>query len=299
MSQTDSTWSVCRKKSSVYVIIYGAVYDRILSPQWIFDRCIEETSILLVLLLVDCGLNALIFIVSRDEKTANSVAPAHVLRRVAGYLMMVVIGLLSFRAVMFMPEVLVPSKVTSLIRSTRKIIAIIWAGVGTLALWKLYHRIYRIKRKLLTAGAAVIFGAIYFVPVSILFVLSKGQTTCSASGQFWPAIMAAHPIHGQLKIDVMEGKKLPKDHNEFVSRVDSALYETIRKNAKTLYLYDASTNTFTWFVRPSRYYVVVFDSRQDYKLYRLSTVHSFINEKVTPLPYFPPSYEGPWDQLPQ
>lgn len=96
----------------------------------------------------------------------------------------------------------------------------------------------------------------------------------------------------------MEGKKLPNDHDEFVSRVDPALYETIRKNAKTLYLYDASTNAFTWFVRPSRYYVVVFDSRQDYKLYRLSTVHSFINEQITPLPQYPPPYEGPWDQLP-
>lgn len=146
------------------------MYDKFLSPQWIFDRCIEATLtplILLLLLFIDLALNVLVFIVSQDAKTETRVSRLHLLRRIWGYFLMLAIGVLSFRA--FVSDIVIRLDLGTFDR--RESIAIVWAGAGTIILWKLYRRIHRAKRKLLTTSAAVVFGIIYLVPVAVFIVL--------------------------------------------------------------------------------------------------------------------------------
>jgi hypothetical protein len=109
---------------------------------------------------------------------------------------------------------------------------------------------------------------------------------------FWGSINNAHLIHARIKIMCREGS-CPESDKE-VEAIDPKVYKIIISNAKTKYIYNSQNNTYTWFIRPSKYYTAVFDSKNDYDLYSFPGILPYsMQVKV-----WPPKYDGPWNLLP-
>ena len=64
-------------------------------------------------------------------------------------------------------------------------------------------------------------------------------------------------------------------------------------------VFDPKTKTYTFFVRPSRYRFVLFDSKNDYKVYEINQLFPFSKSSTYFGGTYPPDYPGPWDKLPK
>jgi hypothetical protein len=120
---------------------------------------------------------------------------------------------------------------------------------------------------------------------------------CSDSG-FWSAITPAHALHALMK-QYKETQGTYPQTEEQLQNLSPNLFRTIGKNAKQVYIYNASDGSYVWMVRPSHYYVVIFDSKKDYALYQIPYLNIFPRGHWYTIPNFPPKYSGPWDQLPK
>jgi len=200
------------------------MYDKFLSPQWVFDRCVEAEALYLPLT----------------------------------FLLTLVFAFLFYLLIRKSKFILHP-----------KIIG--------------YFLIY-----------LIILPVVFYVVLLVGSIFGHGVVGCSDWKQFYPAVNAAHKIHATMKQNYIDGHGWPENLDE-LEMIDSQLFDVITENSKVNYVYDSYTDSYTWFVRPSRYFVVILDKGGEFGFYRLSPFmrHFF------KLALYPPSYDGPWDQLPK
>ena len=144
----------------------------------------------------------------------------------------------------------------------------------------------------------IIISLIFAVFVSIFLffaglLVGYGVLKCSAGDRFWPGVNYAHEIHAIMKRNYQQTQKWPSSERE-LKELGPDLYKSLFQNVRTSYVYNMN-GSYTCFVRPSRYYVFVFDSEKDYGSYRLSNFFSF----GYGVDLYPPKYDGPWDKLPE
>lgn len=132
---------------------------------------------------------------------------------------------------------------------------------------------------------------IFYIPAYLL----GGFTVCRPD-MFFRGIVAAHPIHAVIKEKIRTNQDVPKSIED-IKDINPEQFKIMSENAKVNYIYDEKNKTYTFFVRPSRYLVAIFDSKNDFKIYSLdkSADQRFNPEKN----FYPPSYLGPWDKLPK
>jgi len=140
----------------------------------------------------------------------------------------------------------------------------------------------------------VFFTSFVFMTI-MMFITGFLILQCSFA-PFWDAIEPAHELHALIKNHKHTNGTYPENEDQ-LRKLSPDLYKSISDNAKQTYLYDHESESYTWFVRPSRHYVVIFDSKSDYVIYS-------IPQLITPshwdqTPNYPPSYPGPWDQMPK
>lgn len=102
-------------------------------------------------------------------------------------------------------------------------------------------------------------------PTVFISSLLLGFFVCSA-GSIWKGIRPALELDNKMK-KVCASNKCPKSEDE-LSRLDTNLYYQISANARVKYIYNQSTGKYVWYVRPSRYYVGVFQEGT-FSLYKI------------------------------
>lgn len=153
------------------------------------------------------------------------------------------------------------------------------------------------EKKLLAVGLAVSYASFALFYVIYFFVYIFGGFTICRMSTFYKAIDPAHTIHAQIKERIKNNDDIPQNLAD-LKKMDSKNYELMTKHAKASYIYDSQSYTYTFFVRPSKYRVAVFDSRNDFKIYNLNT--PFPDKKTNIFGgKYPPDYPGPWDKLPR
>ena len=107
---------------------------------------------------------------------------------------------------------------------------------------------------------------LFLIP-PIMFISSSllGFSICSA-GSIWKGIRPALELDNKMK-KVCADNKCPISEDE-LSRLDTDLYQQISSNAKIKYNYNQSTGEYVWYVRPSRYYVGIFQ-KGTFSLYKI------------------------------
>ncbi len=282
------------------------MYNQIFSPQWIFDRCMEISSlnlwpaiILSTLITISFYTLSNFFINKANKYLKESPALIRIIKIVLfvlfiiplffSFLMTILILGLNFENPTF------PNTTNNIF------IILIALLLSIFTLIFINKSLKWISDKSLSLALKLIliaFTSILSFPIAMIFILyvGYGVVGCRAQTQFWPGIIAAHEIHGKLKENYLATSQLPKTESE-LEMLDDNTYKNITNNAKTKYIYDPQKNSFTWFVRPSRYFVAVFDTQSDYKLYRLTNREiGWFKESVS---QYPPIYDGPWNKLPR
>ncbi len=115
-------------------------------------------------------------------------------------------------------------------------------------------------RKVLFVITLFLIPPLVFISGSLL-----GFSACSA-GLFWKGIRPALELNNEVK-RMCADNECPKSEDE-LSRLDTDLYHQISSNAKTKYNYSQSTGEYVWYVRPSRYYVGIFQEGT-FSLYKI------------------------------
>ena len=113
---------------------------------------------------------------------------------------------------------------------------------------------------------------------------------------FFKGINGAHVIHAGIKDRFHDNVDIPQSLSD-LQKINPDMYKLMTENAKVAYVADKEKKTYTLFVRPSKYVVVVFDNVNDFKIYGLD-----MNADMRFNPqhnFYPPSYPGPWDKLPK
>lgn len=113
----------------------------------------------------------------------------------------------------------------------------------------------------------VLFVVTLFLIPLIVFISSSflGFSICSA-GSVWKGIRPALELDNKMK-KICMNNKCPKSEDE-LSRLDPNLYQQISFNAKVRYNYNQSANEYVWYVRPSKYYVGIFQ-KGTFSLYKI------------------------------
>ncbi len=158
----------------------------------------------------------------------------------------------------------------------------------------LKKRIINICFKIIFATSGFILS---FVLIFIIVFLSYFFIFNCSDSEFWDAVTPAHELHAILKNYKQKNGIYPQTQDQLI-KLSPDLFETIEEKAKQIYIYNSENDTYTWFVRPSHYYVAIFDSKSDYSIYRIP--HFFvIPSHWANIANFPPKYEGPWDKIPK
>lgn len=143
--------------------------------------------------------------------------------------------------------------------------------------------------------ASVVAYAIFYLFYAIFFFM-VGLSNCSMS-TFYKGVIPAHAIHAQIKQRISENRNIPQNLAD-LQKMDPENYKEMTQYVKVNYVFDPKTKNYTFFVRPSKHLLVLFDSKNDYKIYRFGIPSSDIDNNVMGGTY-PPDYPGPWDKLPQ
>lgn len=156
-----------------------------------------------------------------------------------------------------------------------------------LAEFPLLKQILRLALSLLSAVSGFFLG-LFLIIIGGFFVIN-----CSSYLAFSPAVESGNVIHAMLKN--RSWKEGTPTSQEEVAQFQPAEYKALEQIAKIKYVYDPETKRYTLFVRPSRYKVIVYDSKTDYKIYLINRFPLYGTGKDI----YPPEIDGPWDQLPE
>lgn len=133
--------------------------------------------------------------------------------------------------------------------------------VSVLILTFFYRYLKRRKTFLITA--------LFLIPIMVSIAsFLLGIFTCSA-GSLWKSIRPALELDNKIK-KMCLNNKCPKSEDELAG-LDINLYQQISSNAKIKYDYNQSTKAYVWYVRPSRYYVGIFQ-RDTFSLYKIPSL---------------------------
>ena len=159
-----------------------------------------------------------------------------------------------------------------------------------------YLLIGRKSRRKMIGLVVTVFSFVYsFALIGFFGILGWMILDCS-DGAFWASVGPAHQVHAAIKTYKRLYGTYPYDASQLMA-LSSKEYKKVTLSAKTIYVYNPLTDRFTWFVRPSRYYVSIFDSIYGYEIYRIPNIIKPIH--WNDIRDFPPDYEGPWDKLPK
>ena len=265
------------------------MYDKFLSLQWIFDRCIEASKLfypLDVILGIFVGAG-IYFLIKKSHSESGQLSSRGTFQLVA-----VVLTSIAF---WFLSAILLFS---ISFQGIFLLVAIFIAGGIALLVLKLSEFSQRRDLKhqflhTLSIGLTTIISILSGIGLVMLTGLILGFLICSAGGQVFPGVDAAPKLHGLMKIIHTKEGKWPTSEQE-LKQLSPETYRKILDNAKTQYIYDPKTESYTWFVRPSKYAVAVFDDKRDFAIYGLSEKMNHFKASL-----YPPNYPGPWDQLPK
>jgi hypothetical protein len=116
------------------------------------------------------------------------------------------------------------------------------------------------------------YGMLIGLPVMFIFGLILGWFVIGCSDRtLWQPIEPAHRVHALLKINYAQTGTYP-ENQEGLAALGGKDYALVARTTQHVYVYDKNTNTYFWIIRPSAYYVVVFSSREDWKMYRIPGV---------------------------
>lgn len=176
------------------------------------------------------------------------------------------------------------------------LIVILTTILLTFPFWYLLTKGKLPKKESIELRVAVVVMAVFAIAPIVFFAsLFGGLITCRTGWELLKGIDAAHPIHAVIKERYKAGEDMPKNLSD-IRRINPERYDFMVKNSKVAYVYDEKANSYTLFVRPSEYYVAVFDNKNDYKIYELTNVHYRFDSGALK---YPPDYPGPWDKLPK
>lgn len=114
---------------------------------------------------------------------------------------------------------------------------------------------------------------IIILPVIVISSWLFGTFNCSAQ-YFWKGVLPAHELHAKINQYCTDHKHCPESEQE-ISKLDSQLFREITQNAKSKYVFDKVIGKYIWYVRPSKYYVVIF-TQDSFNFYKIP---NFINVK--------------------
>lgn len=264
------------------------MYDKFGSPQWVFDICIVASKLnYLVVIFIGALLSTFLYLVLKTRVHEKSAAASLVTN-----VLTLVLTAISVFGIIFVISFIAPEIYHSPDMKERIFFTLIMLSPLVTILFLLSNR-WKHGGITLIPYKAILFGTLFFLPISFVIYFFVGIFNCSAAGQFFLGIYPAHEIHATMKDYYQRGLGWPKSEEE-LKNLDTSSYYAVITNAKTKYVYDLATGSYTWFVRPSRYQVFIFDDKRDFAIYTLSSLFNFTNTKA----HYPPSYEGPWDQLP-
>lgn len=268
------------------------MYDRILSPQWIFDRCIEGSFLISDTLGTITVIGLFILLIywamgSLQQKKYRFPAlfvliPLSLIWLVGLYM------LLGIGASLWMSDLLESLPVSPLYAAVIAFFVILIGGWVILALYRARNSPYWWAKV-----AAFLLSLLMSVGSYIGVIFAAEFYGCNAYRQYYPAISAAHELHGVMKTWHDAGKPWPANLEE-LEKLDSKSFKRMMESAKVRYVVDSAKGSFTLFVRPSRYSAVVFDDTSDYRYYQLHTFHPVEAGEYS----YPPSYPGPWNEMP-
>lgn len=156
------------------------------------------------------------------------------------------------------------------------------------------------KKQLVGAIISVIFAAIvaYIIYGFIIMLIGYGVFQFSMS-TFYRGVHPAHAIHAQIKQRISENRNIPQNLKD-LQEMDPTNYKEMTQYAKVNYIYDPKTKNYTFFVRPSKHGIVIFDSKKDYKIYDFDVIFKTKSKPTSVWEgSYPPNYPGPWENLPQ
>jgi len=116
------------------------------------------------------------------------------------------------------------------------------------------------KRKILLILARI------FIPFIMFFgFILLGVFTCD-DDFFWRGVRPAIELNYAIRV-LCSNNECPKDQEE-LNKLDTDLYQKILSNAKFKYSVNLATNEYVWYVRPSKYYVGIFQDG-GFSLYKI------------------------------
>lgn len=133
--------------------------------------------------------------------------------------------------------------------------------ISILILYVLNPLLKKYKPLLIMARILIPFG-IY------IGALMLGFSVCRASF-FWKGIRPAFELNKTIMV-LCSNNECPKDQEE-LNKLDTDLYQKILSNAKFKYSVDLKTNEYVWYVRPSKYYVGIYQD-EGFSLYKIPSL---------------------------
>lgn len=122
-------------------------------------------------------------------------------------------------------------------------------------LFLLFRRFHFSKLKM---SLSLIGLGVFILPFSLFLVQLTGYFVIGCSdGAFWKGVMAANELYVKVKYQCRVGN-CPQTEEE-LKGLDQQLYYVMSANAKSNYTFYPTTQTYTWYVRPSAYYLVSFE----------------------------------------
>jgi hypothetical protein len=136
-----------------------------------------------------------------------------------------------------------------------------------------------------TIIACITFTSSFVLSIVVIFLTGFLIVGCSNTA-FWASITPAHKVYALIKEYEAKNGIYPKNEIE-IEKLAPDLYKTIKDNSKQIYIYNPKENSFIWIIRPSYYTAVVFDTKNDYMVYKIA---HFINWVPSKYSFYPPDY---------
>lgn len=255
--------------------------DQLFSPQWIFDRCTEASRIYpLILAILIVGMSCAVHILGVYRK---SHAKAWL---TTTYILFFILPLIVFGSRMF--SLFLDPDITSFILPLVGFLA-----TSAAYFWFLWRKRWHPKSLKGKVLQIIITSPLFFIQAFIItFVTAFIIIDCN-SWMMWRGVTSAHQLHAHIKWGKMINDSYPTSESQLKSLDEETYQRIINQGAKSKYIYNSDTNKFYWFVRPNQHHIAIFTSEHDFSYYCLNDMYCFNN-----IPKYPPSFPGPWDQLP-